>query len=276
MRLYVAGSQEGGQHGTFQALYGRGFQNIPDALEQGSLDPAVLQTRALAWAHELAAAGVNLNLAPAMDTVPPGMDVSNQPIGAHRREFGHDPATVAAHGAAFVRGMEAGGVSVAEEHFPGLGRVTGDVTAAAGMTDAVTRRGDAYLHPYQAGWEAGAQMVVVSVAYYPGIDPGNPAVFSPVLITQMLRGDLDFGGIVISDDLGGAAAVQSIPPEERATRFLDAGGDMVMTDRPSDIAPMTAAVLALMHSNAAFQAQVEDSVHRVLQAKLEAGLLAAG
>ena len=79
-----------------------------------------------------------------------------------------------------------------------------------------------------------------------------------------------------ADDLGGAAAVQSMPPEERATRFLSAGGDMVMTDRPSDIAPMTAAVLALMHSNAAFQAQVEDSVHRVLQAKLEAGLLAAG
>jgi beta-N-acetylhexosaminidase len=230
----------------------------------------------MTWAHELAAAGVNLNLAPAMDTVPPGTDASNQPIGAHRREFGHDPATVAAHGAAFVRGMEAGGVSVAEEHFPGLGRVTGGVSDAAGMTDSVTRRGDAYLQPYQAGWEAGAQMVTVSVAYYPAIDPSNPAVFSPALIGQMLRADLDFGGIVISDDLGDAPAVQSMLAGERATRFLSAGGDLVTTDRPSDIAPMTAAVMALMHGNAAFAAQVDDSVHRILQAKLEAGLLPPG
>jgi beta-N-acetylhexosaminidase len=89
----------------------------------------------------------------------------------------------------------------------------------------------------------------------------------------VLRGDLDFGAVVISDDLGAAAAVESVPAGERATRFLGAGGDIVLTVRPSDIAPMTAAVLALMHANAAFQAQVVASVHRVLQAKLEAGLL---
>jgi beta-N-acetylhexosaminidase len=274
VRLYIAGHQEGGQRGAYQAFYGPGFQSIPAALDQGGMDPAVLQARALTWGHELAAAGVNLNLAPAMDTVPPGSDASNQSIGVHRREFGHDPATVASHGAAFVRGMEAGGVSVAETHFPGLGRVPGDAaTAATGITDTVTTRGDAYLQPYQAGWEAGAQMVMISMANYPGMDPGSPAVFSSVVISQVLRGDLDFGGIVISDDLGAAAAVQSAPLGERATRFLGAGGDVVLTSRASDVAPMAAAVLALMHGDPAFQSQVTASVHRVLQAKLEAGLL---
>src|SRR5207249_1353825 len=112
VRLYIAGAQEGGRQGAYQVFYGRGFQSIPAALDQGTADPAVLQSRALGWAHQLAAVGVNLNLAPAMDTVPPGTDASNQPIGVRRREFGHDPATVASHGAAFIRGMEAGGVSV--------------------------------------------------------------------------------------------------------------------------------------------------------------------
>jgi beta-N-acetylhexosaminidase len=277
VHLYIAGNQEGGQHGAFQAFYGPGFQNIPSALDQGGVDPAVLQSRALTWGQELAAAGVNLNLAPVMDTVPPGTDASNQSIGAYRRGFGHDPATVASHGSAFVRGMEAGGVSVAEKHFPGLGRVPGNTdVAVAGITDPMTARGDAYLQPYQAGWEAGAQMVMVALANYPAIDPNNPAVFSAIVITQVLRGDLDFGGIVISDDLGAAAAVQSIPPGERATRFLRAGGDVVLTVRAEVIAPMTAAVLALMRSDAGFQAQVVASVHRVLQAKLEAGLLPPG
>jgi len=272
VRLYVAGTQEGGQRGTFQTFYGRGFRNVPTALDQGAMDPAVLQMRAMAWGRELVAAGVNLNLAPAMDTVPPDTDAANRLIGAQRREFGHDPATVASHGAAFIRGMAAAGVSVAEKNFPGLGRVASD----AGVTDPVTTSGDAYLQPYQAGWEAGAQMVMVALASYPGIDPGNQAVFSPVVISQLLRRDLGFGGMVVSDDLGAAAPVQYLPPGERATRFLAAGGDIVLTLRPSDIAPMTAAVLTRMDADLAFRAQVYASVHRVLQAKLEAGLLPAG
>jgi beta-N-acetylhexosaminidase len=274
VRLYVAGDQEGGQHGAYQAFYGHGFQSIPAALDQGAMDPAVLQARALTWGHDLAAAGVNLNLAPAMDTVPQGSDASNQSVGAHRREFGHDPTTVASHGAAFVRGMEAAGVSVAETHFPGLGRVAGDAEVGApGTTDGVTTRGDAYLQPYQAGWEAGAQMVTVSLANYPGIDPDNPAVFSSVLIGQVLRGDMDFGGIVMSADLGAAAAVQSVPLADRATRFLGAGGDVIFTSRPSDVATMAEGVLSRMHADSGFQTQVAASVHRVLQAKLDAGLI---
>ena len=119
-------------------------------------------------------------------------------------------------------------------------------------------------------------MVMVALANYPGIDPGNLAVFSQIVISQLLRRDLGFGGMVVSDDLGTAAPVQYLSPGERATRFLAAGGDIVLTLRPSDIAPMTAAVLTRMDSDPAFRAQVEASVHRVLQAKLEAGLLPAG
>jgi beta-N-acetylhexosaminidase len=276
VRLYVAGNQEGGQHGSLQAFYGPGFQDIPAALDQGALPPATLQERAQAWGQELVGAGLNLDLAPVLDTVPPGTDAANQPIGVLRRQLGGDPATVASHGAAFVRGIEAAGESVAEKHFPGLGRVTGNTDfTATGVTDQTTGSADPYLQPYQAGWQAGAQMVMVALASYPRIDPANAAVFSPALITRLLRGQLGFGGVVISDDLGAAAAVQAVAPGDRATRFLRAGGDVVLTVRPSDVAPMTAAVLALTQQDPAFATQVAASVHRVLRAKLQAGLLPA-
>jgi beta-N-acetylhexosaminidase len=276
VRLYVAGNQEGGQRGSLQAFYGPGFQDVPAALDQGALPPATLQDLARAWGQELVGAGVNLDLAPVLDTVAPGTDAANQPIGLLRRQLGDDPATVASHGAAFVRGMEAAGESVAEKHFPGLGRVTGNTDlTATGVTDPTTGPGDPDLQPYRAGWQAGAQMVMVALASYPRLDPANAAVFSPALITQLLRGQLGFGGVVISDDLGAAAAVQAVALGDRATRFLRAGGDVVLTVRPSDVGPMSAAVLALVRQDPAFAAQVAASVHRILQAKVQAGLLPA-
>ena len=277
MPLYVAGNQEGGQHGSFQAFYGSGFQDIPAALDQGRMAPVRLEYWALDWGQELAGAGVNLDLAPVMDTVPPGQDASNQPVGAPRRELGHDPADVASHGAAFVRGMEAAGESVAVKHFPGLGRVTGNTDlTASGTSDSAATADDPYLRPFRAGWQAGAQMVMVSLANYPGIDPDNLAAFSAIVITRLLRGRLGFRGLVISDDLGATAAVQGVSPGDRATRFVRAGGDIVLTVRPDDVGPMAAAMLALMREDAALRSQVAASVHRVIRAKLEAGLLPAG
>ncbi|MBO0682879.1 MAG: glycoside hydrolase family 3 protein [Candidatus Dormibacteraeota bacterium] len=276
-RLYVAGNQEGGRHGSLQAFYGPGFEDLPAAVDQGQMAPSSLQYSALAWGQELVAAGVNLDLAPVMDTVPPGADVWNEPVGELHREFGHDPWTVASHGSAFVRGMEAAGESVAIKHFPGLGRVGGNTDFSSnGVTDPLTSAGDGYLQPFEAGWRAGAQMVMVSLATYPRIDPANPAVFSSALITGLLRGQMRFPGPVISDDLGDAAAVQGVAPGDRATRFLRAGGDIVLTQQPTDIAPMTAAVLALMGRDPAFRVQVAASVHRVLRAKLMAGLIPPG
>src|SRR5579859_5513852 len=115
--LFVGANQEGGQIDQF---HGPGFTPIPSALLQGSEDPAALQAQAATWGAELKQAGVNLNLAPVMDTVPPGNDQSNAPIGALQREFGHDPATVASHGLAFIAGMHQSGELVTIKHFPGL------------------------------------------------------------------------------------------------------------------------------------------------------------
>src|SRR5205823_880021 len=130
--MFVAVNQEGG---LIQALRGPGFDTIPPATEQGTLDPATLRTNATAWGRQLIAAGVNMNFAPVLDVLPPGTDQQNQPIGVLKRGFGHDPTTVADHGLAFMEGMVRARVISVVKHFPGLGRVRGNTDFAANVVD---------------------------------------------------------------------------------------------------------------------------------------------
>jgi beta-N-acetylhexosaminidase len=268
--LLAGTDQEGG---SVQTLSGPGFSTIPAALTQGTWPVGTLRTAAAGWGRQLAAAGVTVDLAPVLDTVPPGTAAGNPPIGAFRREYGTDPGTVARSGTAFLDGVRTAGVLPTAKHFPGLGRVTGNTDTTAGVTDPVTRRGDPYLAPFAAAVRRGTPLVMVSLATYARIDPARVAAFSPTVIGTMLRGDLGFRGVVVSDDLGNAVAVRSVPAGDRAVRFLAAGGDLVLTDNPAVVPAMTAAVLARYGSDATFRAGVDASVLRVLVAKQQAGLL---
>jgi beta-N-acetylhexosaminidase len=202
------------------------------------------------------------------------MVATNDPIGHWGREYGNEPPDVATYGVAFERGMRSAGVAVAIKHFPGLGRVTGntDFTAQGIVDEAFVGADDPYLRPFRAGIEAGAEFVMISLASYPRADP-RPAVFSSVIIEGILRGTLGFQSIVLTDDVGQAQAVAGLSPAERALSFLRAGGDMVLTVKPSDIAPMTQAVLQATAADAAFNGQVSRSIDRVLQLKSAYGLL---
>ena len=156
-------------------------------MTQGELAPGTLKREAAGWGRELKQAGVNLDLAPVMDVVPPGTAAQNQPIGALRREFGSDPQTVATHGVAFLRGLRQAGVAATAKHFPGLGRVTGNTDLTAGVVDPVTAPGDPYLGSFQAAVDAGVPFVMVSLASYPRIDPRHLAVFSSRTMRTLLR-----------------------------------------------------------------------------------------
>lgn len=268
--LFVATDQEGGK---VQVLSGPGFSTMPSGLSQGSESVAALRVDAQRWGGQLQSAGVNLDLAPVVDTVPPGTAAANPPIGYYDREYGFDTTTVAGHGAAFVRGMHAAHVATSIKHFPGLGRVPGNPDTTSGVTDTVTTRTDPYLGPFAAGVSAGAPLVMVSTAYYSRIDASRRAAFSPTVIGGMLRGDLRFRGVVISDDLGNAAQVQDLSPAARAVDFLAAGGDMVLTVNPSLVPAMVQGVLSRAASDAGFSAQVQASVLRVLIAKQQQDLI---
>jgi beta-N-acetylhexosaminidase len=115
--------------------------------------------------------------------------------------------------------------------------------------------------------------VMMSTAIYARLDPGVPAAFSSRIVTGLLRGSLGYRGLVISDDLGGAAQVAGLAPGERAVRFVAAGGDVVLTVDAGQAGEMTAALLARARSDAAFRRQVDAAALRVLAEKQRLGLL---
>lgn len=267
--LLIATDQEGG---LVQRLRGPGFDSMPSGWQQGRLRLATLRADAATWAQELHRAGVNLNLAPVTDTVPPG-DTNNPPIGDLDREFAHYPARVAHHAVAFLRGMRDGGVSATIKHFPGLGRVTGNTDTTSGVTDTVTVASGPYVQAFGTAINAGAPFVMMSTAIYRRIDPAWPAAFSHWIVTHVLRGTYGFTGVVISDDLGAAAQVSGYPVGLRAIRFIQAGGDLVLTVVASQAALMTHALFQKALSSRRFRGLVNAAALRVLRAKQALGLL---
>ncbi|MFE5341865.1 glycoside hydrolase family 3 N-terminal domain-containing protein [Isoptericola sp. NPDC056578] len=263
--LLVATDQEGG---LVQVLRGQGFSEIPKATEQATWKPGTLEKRARGWGDELAAAGVNLNLAPVMDLVDEDAAADNPPIGYFGRNYGYTPRSVVRSANAFGAGQRAAGVEPVIKHFPGLGRVTQNTDTDARVTDDVTTRDDASVRVFARGIEAGARYVMMSSAVYDRIDPDAPAVFSPVVVGDVLRGDLRFDGVVMTDDVSAAAQVQDRSPGERAVDAVDAGVDLVLASADPSVAPaMADALVAKARTDPAFAKKVDASARRVLAAK---------
>lgn len=265
----VAADQEGGQ---VQRLQGPGFGTIPPAIEQGQLSDEQLRTSWQEWGRQLREAGINFNLAPVADVVPGDQVAVNQPVGALQRGFGADPVVVARQVAEVVRGLSDVQVASSVKHFPGLGRVNDNTDFAVGH-DHISTLSDAELIPFQAAIDAGAGSVMVSSAIYTRVDPDNPAVFSPTIVTGILRERMGFDGVVISDDLGAAASVASHPVAERGNDFLRAGGDMVIVADPAAAQTMVDATLALAQSDQEFADQLALKVARLLALKASVGLM---
>ena len=270
VRFFIAANQEGGR---IQALHGPAFSVIPSAVVQGRLSPDALWAQAAQWGAELLAAGISFNFAPVADTVPAGTERKNAPIGALQREYGSNPARVGPEVAAFIAGMRAAGVATSAKHFPGLGRVVGNTDFTGGVVDTVTVRNDPYLEPFRAAVDAGVPFVMVSLATYTKLDPDHLAAFSPTIIDGILRGDLGFGGVVISDDLGAAKAVAGIAPADRALLFVRAGGDMIISATIDAAVEMADALDATSAADPALRERIDDAALRILRAKDAFGLL---
>lgn len=269
--LFIAADQEGGY---VQVLQGTGFSRMPTALTQGTWADTTLTAYATSWGAQVMRSGVDVDLAPVMDTVSQAFAPYNKPIGYYQREYGYTQAVVADKGTTFLRGMQAYGLAMTAKHFPGLGRVAGNTDTTAGVTDTVTTRTSADVTPFRAALSAGAHLLMVSSAYYSRIDPYHPAAFSSTVIRGMVRGDLGFTGIVVSDDLGNATQVAAWSLGARAVDFIGAGGDMVLTVNPYTIPSMVSAVTARAASDSVFRGWVQSAVMRVLTVKAQYGLLA--
>ena len=261
--VLVAADQEGGE---VQRLQGQGFTRIPDAVAQGQMNETAFHSQSETWADELARAGVRFNLAPVADVVPDDLAASNAPVGQLKRQYGSDPERVADSVVTFVQSMEKANVATSLKHFPGLGKVKQN-TDSGEATDQTTVVDDPSWKPFIDGIQAGASSVMISSATFEKIDPDHKAVFSSKIITDILRGSLGFDGVVISDDLGAAGAVADVPTGERAVRFLDAGGDLIINADASIAQDMAKAILAKMDDDPKFADAVAQSAARVLALK---------
>lgn len=269
--MFVGVDQEGGQ---VQVLRGPGIPNMPSAAVQGTWEPELLQEKAATWGRALRSAGVNVNLAPVADVLSPALGKDSAPLGRFDRAFGATPREVATHVAAFVKGMKSEGVATTAKHFPGLGRVRDNTDFSTDVTDPTTTATDVNLAPFVSAVEAGTDWIMISSAVYEKIDGAQPGAFSPAVL-DIVRKRVGFTGVVVSDDFGNAAQVRSVHPGERAVRFIEAGGDIILTGAPSDLEPMIQALLGAA-KRPEFARRLAEAERRVLQAKREMKLLPCG
>ncbi|HXM58061.1 MAG TPA: beta-N-acetylhexosaminidase [Candidatus Dormibacteraeota bacterium] len=215
----VAIDEEGGDVTRLEA---RGGSSYPGNLALGAVNDVAL-TRAVAASlgAELAAAGVDLDLAPVADV---NSNPDNPVIGV--RSFGADPELVAAHTAAFVEGLQGAGVAACVKHFPGHG----DTSVDSHLDLPVVAGGEAALEialrPFRAAVAAGVRSVMTAHLVVPGVDDA-PATLSRAVLTGLLRERLGFGGLVITDGLEMAAIRSTVGIDEGAVRAIAAGADAI-------------------------------------------------
>jgi len=173
--------------------------------------------------EELAETGCTLTFAPDVDV---NSNPLNPVIGV--RSFGADEALVARHSAAWTRGVQSAGVAACAKHFPGHGDTSSDSHLALPVidVDAATLR-SRELEPFRAAVDAGTLTVMTSHILVPAVDELNPATFSAPILEGILRGELGFTGVIVSDalDMVGASGEIGIP--EAAVRALAAGCDLL-------------------------------------------------
>lgn len=172
---------------------------------------------------ELASLGFNLNFAPSLDI---DSNPDNPVIGA--RSFARDAAIVTARGLAFLARMEEKGVRGCAKHFPGHGDTRIDSHYDLPVIDAplaVLRERE--LAPFQAAIGHGIGMVMTSHILFKALDAALPATLSERITTRLLREEMGFGGVVVSDDIGMNAISALFNDQEAAVRFLAAGNDML-------------------------------------------------
>ncbi|BCJ32763.1 sugar hydrolase [Actinocatenispora thailandica] len=214
--VVVAVDEEGGDVTRLHAATGAPH---PGNLALGAVDDVALTERVgAAIGAELAALGINLNLAPVADV---NTNPDNPIIGT--RSFGADPDRVAAHVVGYLTGLQSTGVAACAKHFPGHGDTAVDSHLAL---PTVTGDLEPHLVPFRAAIAAGVRSVLTAHVTYPGLCDG-PATLSRAVLTGLLRDELGFTGAVVTDSMTMSAIAGGVGVAEGAARALAAGADLV-------------------------------------------------
>jgi beta-N-acetylhexosaminidase len=259
-RAVIAIDEEGGD--VTRLFYDRGAP-YPGAALLGRLDDIDLTERvAAAVGDALRTTGCTVTFAPDADVNTNG---DNPVIGV--RSFGADPELVARHSAAWIRGVQSAGVAASAKHFPGHGDTATDSHLALPVVDVapdVLRARE--LAPFRAAIAAGARTIMTSHILLPRIDAEHVATLSPRIVDGLLRGELGFDGVIVSDalDMHAASGVHGIP--EAAVLALVAGCDLLCigTDNTdAELDEIVAAVEAAVASGRLPVERVRDAAARV-------------
>jgi beta-glucosidase-like glycosyl hydrolase/CubicO group peptidase (beta-lactamase class C family) len=214
-------------------------------------------------AVEARATGVHLLFAPVLDV---NSNPDNPVIAT--RAFGGDPALVARLGAAFVRGARDGGAFTTGKHFPGHGDTSVDSHLGIPVVDADRPRLDAVeLVPFVRAIDEGVDAIMTAHVQMPGVlGPGMPpATLSPRLLTGLLRDDLGFDGLVLTDALTMRGITDAYGIGEAAVRAVEAGADVILS--PSDVPVAIGAVVSAVHEGRLTRERIERSARRILELK---------
>lgn len=228
-------------------------------------------------ARELLAVGLNVVLGPAADC---NSNPHNSIIGM--RSFGEQPALVAEMTAAAVRGAQDNGVVATLKHFPGHGDTRLD--SHRGLPTVQRTRDELLqidLAPFAAGIAAGAKIVMTSHIIFSALDPVRPATLSPIILDDLLRGELGFAGLVVSDSMNMHSMKRNYAPADAAIQGFNAGVDLMMLaeehydhDASQYLANQRAlirAVIAAVQAGRIAMSRVDEAVGRILRLKTEAG-----
>lgn len=237
-----------------------GVTILPSALAAGAAgDPKLTEAAWRAAGAELAAMGINIDFAPVADVLATRSTV----IGS--RSFGADPKLAAAQVGGAVRGLQASGVAATLKHFPGHGHSADDSHKDLPvLTQSAAALQSGAWPPFSAGFDAGAMAVMSGHLDAQAIDPGTPATFSHKLLTDVLRGQLGFKGVVITDGMNMPPA-KRWAPGEAAVRALNAGNDLILMT--PNVGQAYDGLLAALRGGSLPRARLVDAVTRILTMK---------
>jgi beta-N-acetylhexosaminidase len=264
-RLLVTTDHEGGRI----IMLGRAVTIFPDNLAAGTAgDVNFVRRQGLIEGRELRRLGVDVNFSPVLDVL---TDRYSPNIGI--RSYGKDPALVARHGVARIRGLQAAGISACAKHFPGKGHAPVDAHLGLPLIEsdwAEMRAG--HLPPFLAAVEEGVDCIMTSHPLYPRLDPTPrlPATFSRLIVEEYLRGEIGFRGVIVSDDLEMGAIGELCPIGEATVRAAAAGHDLLLVcHTPARQREAHAALLEAYRAGALPVRALEQSTARIemLQAR---------
>ncbi|NLG84900.1 MAG: glycoside hydrolase family 3 protein [Firmicutes bacterium] len=264
--LLIGADQEGG---AITAV-ADGTTLFPGAMALGAAGkPELTEEVALAQGREAAAMGINLNYAPVADV---NSNPRNPIIGV--RSFGDDPVEVARHVAAAVRGYRTAGILATAKHFPGHGAAEIDThlglpVLPVEMETMVHRE----LPPFRAAIAAGVDAVMTAHIVFPALDRLHPATLSAAILAGLLRQELGFNGLILTDCLEMEAISSRYEPEEYALAAVEAGADLLLVSHTYERqVAVRDAIAAAVRRGTLARERVAASVARVLSVKERLGL----